>query len=261
MAYAATFRPFADVFDPLPLEGKVEVIAQRLGDGIALGRIASPAPLPSTLSMARKFGVPTVIVQEALELLARDGVIEQVSAPVETPEPGPSGAAGAPTWATKVPQGRWAAADARLNRMGTHELRDLVDTYCAINAKTTALCAARATPDQVESLREIADVSAQFTTPLTAELEFHERLAITSQSSRLARLEVAHQNEIALLLGEPPPGSPWEPVATEEHLAIVELIEAGDEAGAARASDQHMAQIFGQLMWRHNHLRTRGPLP
>ncbi|MEN8198395.1 MAG: GntR family transcriptional regulator, partial [Pseudomonadota bacterium] len=123
------------------------------------------------------------------------------------------------------------------------EVFDLYDVRVAIEAAAARLSCARATPDEIEPIRAfIAAFESQMESSVIDELvafdeEFHMRLAALSQNAELRRILSNINGRIRFVRCIYMENRK---IKNAEHLAILDLIEAGDADAADRLVRKHI---------------------
>jgi DNA-binding FadR family transcriptional regulator len=84
---------------------------------------------------------------------------------------------------------------------------------------------------------------------LTADIGFHSALLSELKSPRLSRLYGSLMGEVNLCMAQVQAHRLLHPqVILEEHIAIVEAVQAGDRNRALREVDQHLNRASSQLV-------------
>lgn len=180
----------------VPVTGSclAESVGQQLADAIQLGLFAKGEQLPSESALASQLGVSTLTLREALAALRHRGLVEtrrgrNGGSFVCGPAPAPA-----------------ARLRVRLRDLSSVELRDLGDEWTAVAGTTAKLAATRASDEQIDRLRRLADelsVSRSISGRTRANSRFAIELALAAQSERLTRAEVRLQGESGELLWTP----------------------------------------------------------
>ncbi|MFE2727034.1 FadR/GntR family transcriptional regulator [Kitasatospora sp. NPDC059327] len=228
------------VLAPLTDLGRADAVARRITEVIALGLVTDGQQLPSENDLAERLGVANGTLREALALLRDTGLIETrrgrrggsfVRTPAEEPV---------------------ARQLARLRALGTVELRDLGDEELAVSGTAARLAAERAAPaDLAARLTHLVALLREAATPAErrrADTRFHLELAVAAQSSRLTRLAVRLQAELAPVLWLPAPYAPDRERLVEEHREILVAVVAGDGPGARAAAEAHTVACVRHLV-------------
>jgi DNA-binding FadR family transcriptional regulator len=225
------------VFSPVDSTARVEAVARRLTDAIAVGLLADGEQLPSEAELAARFGVSTVTLREALIALRRQGLVETrrgrgggsfVRTPAETVDPG-----------------------VRLTAFGADELRDLGDHYAAIAGAAARLAAQRSLPENVSCLlRSLDRMSGEHSPARLRGLDgrFHIEVAAASQSARLTREEIRLQADIGPLIWlhhEHPAGRAR---AYAQHRLIADAIARRDPDQARDVAERHVLDAMEHLI-------------
>ncbi|QIG39057.1 FadR family transcriptional regulator [Microbacterium sp. 4R-513] len=180
----------AVVFAPLDGAGRAELVEQRLTDAIVSGVLRDGEKLPSESELSRSLGVALVTAREALEGMRDKGLVRT--------RRGRDGG-------SFVTYDRESATRMLEVRLGAHsriELRDLALHVGAIAGTAAEVAAGRASDDDIESLRTIAEQADLATAggARRAVSRFQLEVAAISQSPRLVREEVRLQSEAGPLL-------------------------------------------------------------
>jgi DNA-binding FadR family transcriptional regulator len=225
------------VFSPVDSTARVDAVARRLSDAIALGVLADGEQLPSEAELAAQLGVSTVTLREALMALRQRGLVETRRGRgggsfVQTPDEA-------------------LDLDVRLGAFATDELRDLGDHYAAIAGAAARLAAQRSLPGDVSPLLRSLDEMSQAQSP--AQLRrldgrFHIEVAAASQSARLTREEIRLQADIGPLIWlcyEHPSGLDR---AYAQHRAIAHAVQQGDGDQARDLAERHVLDAIEHLI-------------
>lgn len=228
----------AAVFAPLETMSRPELIERRLTDAIVIGLLGDTEQLPGETELAAMFGVSTVTIREALSGLRSRGLI--------TTRRGRGGGS-----FVHSPRDRTASlVRQRLGCLSTAEIRDLGDHYSAIARGAATLAAQRASAADVARLQRASRLVAQETDAgarRRAEAQFHIEVAVTAQSPRLYKEEVAMQGEFGTLV--------WLTSDDESHAALVEhcgemvdAVAAGDDGRAGGLAVRRVAACTARIV-------------
>ncbi|MEU0938647.1 MULTISPECIES: GntR family transcriptional regulator [unclassified Embleya] len=195
-----------------------EQVARAIRAALLAGRM-QPGVVYSAPALATRFGVSATPVREALLDLAKDGLVEPVR--------------------NKGFRVRGLSA-ADLDDI--HDLRELLEIpivgRLAEDGCVAALPALRALVD------ELADAVARVDAPAYVEAEdrFHAHLLGLAGNARLVRM-AAELRAQARLYGPRPLADPADRnLIAAEHHRLLDLIEAGDRAGAEASTRRHLAR-------------------
>lgn len=167
-------------------------------------------------SLAESLGVSRSPVREAVQTLIFEGFLV-----AETPR--------------RVVVRRWSRRD----------VEDLFDIREALEMSATGLAARRAAPEDIEKLRRLLKETRAATDEMVLHrlsADFHDVVAEIADNEQLRRLIQPLQGRIRWLLMQ---NEDWSRLL-EEHSALVDLIEAGNEAEArdfARAHVRHSCDL------------------
>ncbi len=230
----------ADVFAPIRVEGAVERIVRRLGEGIGSGILAPGERLPPEAELADMLGVAPMTLRQALAVLREAGYVETRRG---------RGA------------GSFVAADvtrplARGGHVPTREeLRDLVDWRRAVSGEAALLAAERCDAAARERIAEAAAtadarVEAPFADYRLADSGFHLAIAEASGSRRLLAAERSIQAEFGEILAALPGRESATALraSTTGHAPIVAGLLAGDPERARRGVEDHVEAIFDWIV-------------
>lgn len=234
-------------FAPLEDGGRVEGVARRLGEAIALGLIADGEQLPSETELAGQLNVATVTLREALSTLRHDGLLET--------RRGRGGGSFVRAPADPSVQ----RARQRLHDISVHELREIGDQHAAIGGTAALLAAQRAAAENIAALYELVDQLAEAGSTgerRRADGRFHIELAAAAQSSRLTRQEIDLQAEIGELLWTPSSEAIPHPEVVNQHRRIIEALQDGDGTTARSLVEAHLGQGIERLIEFHLRVAT-----
>ncbi|MPY80071.1 MAG: FCD domain-containing protein [Actinophytocola sp.] len=236
------------IFAPVGEGGRVDVVARRISEAIALGLITDGEQLPSESELAGALNVSTVTLREALSSLRQQGLLE-----------------------TKRGRGGGsfvrAPVDASVGRLrgtlrdyGVHELREIGDHHVAIAGTAARLAAERASSEHLDRLNALIDELAAAETVgdrRRADGRFHIEIAAAAQSTRLTRQEIDLQSEIGELLWLPFGEAVRHKDVVEQHRAILAAVTGGDGELARAHAEQHVEQGIARLIQFHLQLAKR----
>lgn len=239
------------VFAPLD-DGALrsEAVVRRVGSAIALGLLGDGEQLPSETELATMLNVSTVTLREALADLRKLGLVETRRG------------RGGGSFVRSRDDALAELADARLADLGTTDLRELGDMHGAVAAAAARLAASRASPHEIERLRDIVDRLARaesVTGQRRTDGRFYVEVAACAQSVRLTMQEM----DLHLELGQ----LPWAPASAPRllgtivasHRAVIDAIEARDPARAQAITEEH---IDTRTLWSVElHLERLKALP
>ncbi len=220
------------VFAPLD-DGALrsEAVVRRVGSAIGLGLLGDGEQLPTEADLATMLNVSTVTLREALAELRGLGLVETRRG------------RGGGSFVRSRDDVLAELADARLEELGTTDLRELGDVHGAVAAAAAPLAASRASPTQIARLRDIVDrlaAAETVTGQRRTDGRWYIELAACAQSVRLTMQEM----DLHLELGQ----LPWPPahapgllgVIVAGHRAVVDAIEDRDAARARTLAESHV---------------------
>lgn len=199
-----------------------ELVTERLREAVTDGRFA-PGTQLSEVELAAQFRVSRGPVREALQHLAREGLLRR--------EPGRG---------ISVP------------RLDAADIADLYFARETIEAAAMRIVLQGDPAQVVAGLRVtvglMADASASGDWNGVADLDidFHGSIVAAARSPRLSRAYagIADESRLYLSITAHDPGRER---LVQEHAELLELLEARDTAGVQRALDDHLAHAIATL--------------
>lgn len=230
--------------EPIQRRKLYQEVLERLMQRISSGELAPGAQLPSERDIMETYGVGRVAVREALQEMARSGIVEISH--------GERARVVVPTARLLIDQ---VAEGARhLLRMQPETLDHLKDARLFLELGLVRMAAERATPDDVERLQ----------------LRLREHRAALQQMDQFLQRDMLFHREIATIAGNPifpaivealfnwaseyyqsivrAPGA--ESLTLAEHQAIINAIAAHDAERAVQAMRDHLTRanaLYRQL--------------
>lgn len=134
-------------------------------------------------------------------------------------------------------------AQKRIATITDEYITDLTDYRVAIGGESAALAAERATPEDLDGMRELIermDAAEAFEEFRKCDATFHVTIASCTRSQRLARAETELQAELSPLMGAFRVGPQARRTSNDQHRKIFAAIEAGDGERARRLMAEHM---------------------
>nr|WP_245984272.1 GntR family transcriptional regulator [Streptomyces tateyamensis] len=193
-------------------------VARALRAAVVSGEL-QPGVVYSAPSLAADFGVSATPVREAMLVLAREGLVEIVR-----------------------------NKGFRITETTERDLADWSEVRALLEVPTVARVTARATPEQLAALRPLAEQGVAAAEQgdlagyLAADGEFHAALLALAGNARLVETvaDLANRTRLHGPAGLDRTGD-LRAVAAQ-HLELVELMLAGDAAGAQRCLARHLGQ-------------------
>jgi len=214
---------------PIFRAGLSEQVADQIADMIAARHWKPGEKLPSEAELCKVFGVSRPSLREALKSLAFVGLVEM-----------------------RTGQGTFVAAGPGkfLDRLCTHGLltndesvEDLTAARLALEGELAALCAQRASREQLQSLETLVErirVCTDRETFLQLDLDFHLAIAAYARSQILARLLRAIRGLLQEVIRKSAQ-LPGDQVLTyEQHLRILRALKEGNSRDARKAMRKHI---------------------
>lgn len=218
----------AEVGGPLSKSSLAELAYEKILEAIIGGKLSAGTEL-AEVALADQLAISRTPVHEALRRLARDGLVEQ-----------------APN------------RKARVAGFNPDDIRDLYDLRTCLEASAAERAAIHITTDRLKSLRREADAlgrereSPRWTSlAIDFDGRFHDAIAEASGNRRL-RDEVRRCRLLVRgfcrITGTPE--NLWE--AYQEHLRILEALEARDASRTRKAMERHISIRVGRLLGKLN---------
>lgn len=226
--------------------GRADQVSYQIETAILMGILAEGDRLPTESALASELGISPITLRQALAALRTKGLIETSR-----------GRSGGSVIRRQI-ELTDSALRHKLRDMSTEALRDIGDMRAAIASMSARLAAARADPQNVEQLEDLArhhqnahDERAR----RRLDSKFHVGLSIAAQSSKLTSAALQLEAELMTLWwGIPGPGSAGANLEVEQHRAIVEAIRDRDGDAAAFAAEQHSRSDTQFLIEQHLNL-------
>lgn len=210
-------------------------ISRQLLAAIFSGRYRPGSQLPPERDLAAMFKTSRVAVREALGSLIAKGIL--------------STRQGSGTTINPIEQWNTLDADILLLRDGDQTLDQLHEVRRIIEPELAALAAQRATPEEIENLRALADLPLDDSIEQHIERDTNFHVAI-SRATKNTVLQIV-LSSISDLLRESRRRSflvPGELAAARDwHRIVFEAIEQHDAEAARRAMLEHMGQVGHSL--------------
>ena len=226
-----------------------ELVAARLRRQIVRGELAEGEALPSETTLMDQFGVSRPTLREAFRVLESEALINV--------RRGAHGGA-----RVQVPNGDVAARYAAL--ILEHRSTDLADLYAArsvVEPACAALLAGRRTASDVAVLRSAVEQEQQHTDAaeaIRAHLEFHALVVRASGNQTLIVLtdmlrhiiDLANESHVVADAGSLETTRAFRR-GHRAHAQLVDLVEAGDAAGAHTLWERHLREAEDYLLGGH----------
>jgi DNA-binding FadR family transcriptional regulator len=222
--------------------GRADQVSYQIETAILMGILTEGDRLPTESALASELGISPITLRQSLAALRTKGLIETSR--------GRSGGS--------VIRRRIELTDTQLRHKlrdtSTESLRDLGDLAAAIASMSARLASARADPQNVDHLEDLAKRHREAVDGRVRrrmDSRFHVAISIASQSSRLTSAALQLEAELMTLWwGDPgQAGNDNEPM--EQHLAIVDAIRKRDGDAAAKAAERHSRSETEYLIEQH----------
>ncbi len=207
-------------------------VAIVLIDAIRGGMYRSGELLPNERDLASRLEVSRDVVRDALELLRAEGIVI----------------------ARRGRNGGWAVADlanigrvqASLNEAAPVNLRSLLELRRILEPAAAAMCARRATAEDLAALQALVDelrsaVDAPATENLAIDQRFHVQVARAAGNEPLADAVARALDAVVLVRESLPFGRVDQHAAVAHQQALLDAIRTGDPERARREMHRHLA--------------------
>jgi GntR family transcriptional repressor for pyruvate dehydrogenase complex len=223
----ATLAPPEAVFAPVRSQTAFEETVERLGTAIKLGLLPPGSQLPAERELCARMGIARSTLRQALTALTQSGHVFATRGRgggtfVSDPQP---------------------PADPPSKRM-LAEWREVCDQRLAVELGVAVLAAARAEPDALLALDEVAatldGVLEDFPAYRQADIRLHVGLAEACNSARLVRAMTEVQGAMTDLISYI--AHPPEVLASSnaQHRRLLAAVREGDEMRAAKVMAEHL---------------------
>ena len=192
-------------------------VERALRDQILRGQY-QPGERLNEVEIANELSVSRGPVREAMQRLARDGLVELQ-----------------------------AHRGAFVRELSPQAVRDLYGVRIALETSVARLAAERATREQQAHLRELLEPSSAATHAderFQGARDLHRVLAEVAQNPALAAHVTSVNQELGLLRSKSGEVPERADSATAEHAAIIYAVLAGDPTGAAAAMEAHLREAL-----------------
>lgn len=206
-------------------------VARALGTDIIAGIYPPGSKIPAEAEILERFGISRTVLREVLKTLTAKGLI------VSKTRVG-----------TKVlDQSNWNMFDSDVlswkvaHGFDAEFRRELAEIRLAIEPEAAALCADRATPEQIAALRESIDEMGESSLSriafAEADLRFHQRIGDASGNMMMRAISAIIETALvaSFTMSSPVDEKAEHKKSVRLHRAIVDAIEAGDAAAAREA--------------------------
>ena len=228
----------AAVFDPVQTATTLEETVERLGTAIRLGLLGPGDRLPPERDLADQLGIARSTLRQALTSLTESGhLIAQ------------RGRGGGTFVSAAPPLAESSRAD-----LDRGHWREVLDYRIAVEVGTVVLATERARPEDLARLRahvETMRAAGEFPAYRRADVFFHLGLAETARSARLVAAMTEVQGQMSELIGHIAHPLPVLARSNEQHAALVDALERGDDRTAAQIVREHLKgteQVLAGLM-------------
>ena len=210
-------------FEPVHQESTAALIARQLRDAIMHGRLEPGAQL-SEAELSAQFGVSRGPLREAMQRLVQEGLLR-----------------------SERNRGLFVI------ELADDDVRDVYAARSAIERAAAIMILRKADPDALAELRAACEAMTKAAKKKDmdrlsdADLRFHEVLVSQSGSPRLNRMHQTLIVETRMCMTALEDKYRVPAVLAAEHAAIVDAIEAKDEALTLRRIDDHMQDALTRL--------------
>ena len=225
--------PAALVIKPPEAARLSDQVEQEIEDLIVSGEFAVGTRLPGERELRRRFSVSRPVIREAISRLESRGLLRVY------PSKG-TWVTGTPEWGVKAHWQAWVARD-------SDKVLSILEVRECLEVRAAALATERASDDDLAELRLAhLNFEQQCERQSLADMShwdkmFHLRLAACSRNSVLVSY-VQNANDVILSQRRSTLADPVVAQRSlEQHLAILEAVEARDRERAMLAVEEHLA--------------------
>jgi DNA-binding FadR family transcriptional regulator len=221
-----------DLFEPITVARASSAIADQIRTAIVTGKLTAGERLSPERELAEQFGVSRVTVRDALRSLEAMGLIEV--------RVGARGGA-----FVTVPTGsRVAQAMSDMMMMSVVSPEDVVESRLIVELGTVTLACARATDEDIEALRDLAErgekALAAGTYTREVSWEFHSLVAAAAHNGAVEGLTQSFRSTLSMHPVRAREGAKAHAATVQEHARILAALEARDAATARHEMAQHL---------------------
>jgi DNA-binding GntR family transcriptional regulator len=210
-------------FEPVHQESTAALIARQLREAIMYGHLA-PGTQLSEADLSAEFGVSRGPLREAMQRLVQEGLVR-----------------------SERNRGLFVKV------LDDADIRDVYAARSAVEGAAAVLILRAGDPDAVRETRQACEDMTRavkrgdMARMSDADLHFHEVLVRQSGSPRLQRMHQTLLVETRMCMTALENKYPRPTVVVAEHAAIVDAIEARDEALTLRRIEEHMQDALTRL--------------
>jgi GntR family transcriptional repressor for pyruvate dehydrogenase complex len=221
-----------DLFAPITVARASSAISEQIRTAIISGRLTAGDRLSPERELAEQFGVSRVTVRDALRSLEAMGLIEV--------RVGARGGA----FVTAPTGSRVAQAMSDMMLMSVISPEDVAESRLIVELGTVTLACARATDQDLQALRDLAErgAAALAAGTYTRELswEFHSLLAHAAHNGAVDGLTQSFRSTLSMHPVRAREGEKAHVATVEEHRRILAALEAHDPERARNEMADHL---------------------
>jgi DNA-binding FadR family transcriptional regulator len=221
-----------DLFAPITVARASSAIADQIRTAIVSGRLTAGERLSPERELAEQFGVSRVTVRDALRSLEAMGLIEV--------RVGARGGA----FVTAPTGSKVAQAMSDMMMMSVISPEDIVEARLIVELGTVTLACARATDEDLQTLRDLADRgnAALAAGTYTREIswEFHSLLALAAHNGAVGGLTQSFRSTLSMHPVRAREGAKAHEASVAEHARILDALERRDADTARHEMAQHL---------------------
>lgn len=220
------------MFEPIAVARASSAIAEQIRTAIVTGRLKKGERLSPERELAEEFGVSRVTVRDALRSLEAMGLVEvKVGARGGAFVTAPNGSKVAQTMSDMM-------------MLSATSPEDIVEARLIVELGTVTLACARALDEDLARLREHCergrDALASGTYTRELSWDFHALLARSAHNGAVDGLTQSFRSTLSMHPLRVREGTRAHVLTVDEHLRIVEALEARDGAAARREMADHL---------------------
>lgn len=224
-----------DTYQELEKTRSYEVIVEQFVKLIASGQLKPGEQLLPERELATKFSVSRTILREAFRVLESMGLIES--------------RIGSGRYIRTTDPGALEALDLREGQEHLALYLSFLEARKYIEMGTVELAALRATPEDLERIRQTVDVELTETNFIKVDTAYHLALSMGAHNSVLERIMGSQLFTIYFtgIWGSHTPSQRWNEIS-REHRAIFEAIKAHDPEKAKTMMLTHLNNVRDNIL-------------
>jgi DNA-binding FadR family transcriptional regulator len=229
----------ADMFEPVTAARISAPIAAQIREAILSGKLAPGDRLPPERELTERFGVSRVTVRDALRALETAGLV-QIRV----------GAAGG-AFVTAPSSGMVGQGISDMLMLSQVDPDEIAEARLMLEVGTVALVVERATQEDIDELRELAERGSQAVADgdydPTLAREFHARLAAAAHNRAIDLVAATFAGPLSMHTVRQREPAEWSHErSADEHARLVDAIEQRDAELARQIMSEHLMRAAPQ---------------